>query len=102
MKHNVFKSLQVFKLLPKVLDLCYDESVPQQMKKICWANYTQAFYYHTASDFGACKVGIAVTSAGKLIPLHHVCICLVNLLKTRPSHNGADMFDPIMLYVETL
>lgn len=30
MKHNV----EVFKLVPKVLDLCYDETVPQQMKKL--------------------------------------------------------------------
>lgn len=84
-------SVEIHKLAPKVSELCYDETAPQQTTKTCKAKCIMACVWGTASEFGSSNVGIAVASAGKL--MHFIGSSLVNVLKIKHSYNGAKMFD---------
>lgn len=93
MEHNV----GIHKLAPKVPELCYDETSPQQTTKTCKANCIMACVLGTASEFGYWNVGIAVASAGKLMLF--VGSSLVNVLKIKHWYNGTKMFDTTSRHV---
>lgn len=87
MKHNV----EIYKLVSKVPELCYDDTAPPQMKKTLLGKQYATLLLIYCFYFWSLEVRHCCESAGKIMPF--IGSSLVSVQKIRHLCNGVKIFD---------